>query len=45
MDDKSLEQILEDMKEFFGELPSPVHEPIRFKYYLKLFTYYKGINA
>ena len=29
------------MLEWFGELPDPDHEPIRFAYYVKLYNYYK----
>ena len=28
------------MVEIFGELPDPEHEPIRFKYCVKLYRYY-----
>ena len=42
MTDEELERVLDEMREFFGELPNPEHEPIRFAYYVKLWKYYKG---
>jgi hypothetical protein len=31
-----------EMEERMGPLPSPEHEPLRFKHFVKLFTYYKN---
>lgn len=41
MTDEEIIQFCNEMLEFFGELPSPEHEPIRFAHCIKLYTYYK----
>jgi hypothetical protein len=40
---QEIETIIKEMTEFFGKLPNPEQEPIRFAYYVKLWKYYKGI--
>jgi hypothetical protein len=39
-----IEKMLDEMYEHFGTLPSPEHEPKRFKHYVKLFKYYRSRN-
>jgi hypothetical protein len=39
--DEEVLKMYEEMVEYFGELPNPEQEPIRFAYYVKLFRYYK----
>jgi hypothetical protein len=39
--DQDLEKLIADMKQMFGDLPHPEHEPKRFAYYIKLYKYYK----
>ena len=41
MTDDEVMKMYEEMLEYFGQLPHPEHEPIRFAYYVKLFRYYK----
>jgi hypothetical protein len=36
----TVQQHIERMEEMFGELPDPIHEPIRFSFYVKLYRYY-----
>jgi hypothetical protein len=39
--EEQLQLIAKKMKEVFGDkIPSPVHYPAQFDYYLKLFMYY-----
>jgi hypothetical protein len=41
----NLEQLGQEMLAMFGDsLPSPEHEPIRFKFYIKLFFYERALN-
>jgi hypothetical protein len=41
MSDTEIESIANHMREIFGDnIPSPVHEPTVFNYYLKLYVYY-----
>jgi len=41
MSDTEIESIANHMREVFGDIiPSPVHEPAVFDYYLKLYVYY-----
>jgi hypothetical protein len=41
MDDKEIELIVNHMREIFGDrIPSPVHYPKLFDYYIKLYVYY-----
>jgi len=41
MSDTEIESIANHMREVFGNnIPSPVHEPAVFDYYLKLYVYY-----
>ena len=42
MTDDELDSILKDMERVLGELPHPIHEPIRFRHYVKLWRYYKS---
>lgn len=35
-----VQEHLRRMHEMFGDLPDPKHEPIRFKFYVKLYRYY-----
>jgi hypothetical protein len=42
MTEQELENVLDEMYARFGELPSPEHEPKRFKYYVKLYKFYKN---
>lgn len=42
MKEQELENALDEMFEMFGTLPSPEHEPKRFKYYVKMYNYRKG---
>lgn len=38
------EQVKEFIEYWGDELPSPEHEPIKFKYYMNLYNYIKGIE-
>jgi hypothetical protein len=41
MSDQEIELIIEQFKAAFGDrIPSPVHQPAIFDYYIKLFIYY-----
>lgn len=41
MTDKEIESIANHMREVFGDrIPSPLHHPKMFDYYLKLYVYY-----
>jgi|Laugresbdmm110dd_1035094.scaffolds.fasta_scaffold173816_1 hypothetical protein len=43
MTDEQVNDFYEKLKSFFGEnLPDLDHEPIRFAYYVKLYTYCNG---
>jgi hypothetical protein len=42
MEYEDLEKIADEMEAWFGNLPSPEHEPKRFKYYIKLYKYLKS---
>ena len=45
MNEAHLEQLGQDLVAEFGDrLPNPDSEPIRFKYYLKLFLYERYLN-
>ena len=38
---EEVKELLENIEEFFGqEMPSPIHFPITFKYYLKMYREY-----
>lgn len=39
---KELNKTLDEMYEMFGTLPSPEHEPKRFKFYVKMYNYRKS---
>lgn len=41
MSDQELEKILNEMEQLFGNLPNPIQEPIRFKYYVRIWKYIK----
>lgn len=44
--DEEVMIVYEDMQKYFGHpLPDPIHEPIRFAYYVKLYKYYKQRNG
>lgn len=40
MTDEEVIKMYESMLEYFGELPDPEHEPIRFAHYVKVYRYY-----
>ncbi len=41
MSDTEIELIANQMREVFGDnIPSPLHQPAVFNYYLKLYVYY-----
>jgi hypothetical protein len=42
MTEEQVVAAIEEMREMFGTLPSPEHEPIRFAYCVKLYQYYKS---
>lgn len=43
MTDEEMIQIYNEMVERYGDrLPNPEQQPIEFKYYLKLFLYYRN---
>lgn len=42
MTEDEIKITIENMIEYFGELPHPAHEPKRFAYYVKLYMYFKG---
>jgi hypothetical protein len=42
MTEQEIENVLNEMYSYFGNLPSPEHEPKRFAYYVKLFKYLKN---
>ena len=42
MTDQEVEQLYNEMLEFFGSLPNFEHEPIQFANRVKLFKYYKS---
>jgi len=44
MTDEQVVTAIQEMREMFGTLPSPEHEPIRFAHYVKLYQYYKSRN-
>jgi hypothetical protein len=37
----SFEDVLDDMERMLGPLPNPFQEPIRFRYYVKIWHFYK----
>ena len=41
MTDEEVLQKYNEMLEYFGALPNPEQEPIRFAYYVRLYRYYK----
>lgn len=42
MTNDEIVRLWNEMIECFGSLPSPIHEPQQFAYYVKLFKYYKS---
>lgn len=34
--------LLKDMQDYFGQLPDPTHEPIRFEWFCRLYKYKMG---
>lgn len=45
MTDDEVSVVVEEMERMFGALPSPVHEPIRFAHYVKLYKFYIERNS
>lgn len=45
MTDDEVVMIIEEMERMFGKLPDPLHEPIRFGYYVKLYRFYVERNS
>ena len=43
MTNEELDQHLDSMYELFGTLPSPTHEPKRFRYYVRMYKHIKGL--
>jgi hypothetical protein len=41
MSDDDILKFVTEMEEFYGSLPSPIHEPIRFAHYIKMYRYYR----
>jgi hypothetical protein len=41
MTNEEVIKMYEEMLEWFGQLPNPQHEPIRFAHYVKIYKYYK----
>jgi hypothetical protein len=44
MSDDQIEKAFDEMRDMFGELPNPEHEPRRFAWYVKLWKYYKIVE-
>lgn len=40
MTEEEILKFVGEMEEHFGSLPHPVHEPIRFAHYIKVYKYY-----
>ncbi len=40
MTDQELQETLNKMERLFSDLPNPLHEPVRFAFYVKLYKYY-----
>ena len=40
MTDQEVIDMYEAMLKHFGSLPDPIHEPIRFAHYVKVYQYY-----
>jgi hypothetical protein len=38
--DQEVIDMYEAMEQYFGSLPDPIHEPIRFAHYVKVYQYY-----
>jgi hypothetical protein len=45
MTDEEVKIVIEEMERMFGKLPDPLHEPIRFGHYVKLYRYYIERNS
>jgi hypothetical protein len=45
MTDEEVKIVVEDMERVFGKLPDPLHEPIRFAHYVKVYRYYVERNS
>jgi hypothetical protein len=43
-DDEVLQAYDEMLKEWGDKLPNPIHEPIRFAYYVRMYKYFKERN-
>jgi hypothetical protein len=45
MTNEEIEKFGKELVEHYGDkLPNPIHEPIRFAYYIKLFKYERQLN-
>jgi hypothetical protein len=45
MTDAEIQRIFKEMVEMFGDdLPNPEQEPVRFRYYIKLYNYEKKLQ-
>jgi hypothetical protein len=45
MTDEEVKIVVEEMESMFGKLPDPLHEPIQFAHYVKLYRYYVERNS
>lgn len=45
MTDEEVKIVVEEMERMFGKLPDPLHEPIQFAHYVKLYRYYVERNS
>lgn len=45
MTDDEVLMVVEEMEKMFGELPDPIHEPLRFSHCVKLYRYYIERNT
>jgi hypothetical protein len=44
MTDEEVKIVVEEMERILGKLPDPIHEPIRFAHYVKVYRYYVERN-
>jgi hypothetical protein len=45
MTEEEVKIVVEEMERMLGTLPDPIHEPIRFAHYVKLYRYYIERNS
>ena len=45
MTDEEVKIVVEEMESMFGKLPDPLHEPMQFAHYVKLYRYYVERNS